>query len=532
MEDIMAAAEENNGYIGIYSPDSRLPLEGVDGELWTQSRIFQAMLAYHEFTGDEEVLEAVEKAALLTLETYQNAGTYFGRPGNGPKHGGVSHGIGFLDTLEWLYRLTGKKEYKEGLVWFFDDFSKHPNRDGDMRLKELLEEDRVFYKHTPHIMEGLHGPQMASVLAKDRAELKEASEIVLPRLEYHTSPSGNFVGNENVKGRKGTAETWGEYCSMTEGVSSLNKMVAWGNSFEAANLIERTVFNAAQAARFHPDNVAIQYLGKDNQFSAADGESHNGRFVYAGYHRAAACCTLNSTRIIPFYIDGMWYSLKDEEGLFAMLFGESEMETEIKGVGVKVKEETFYPFEDQVTFRLNPEEEVYFKFMIRIPEEAGDVKGKVDEGAKVEKQKEYISIEKAWKEENQVVVDFDFHPIIKEAKDSTAFIFLGPLVYSLPIPANIEKVEELKLIGGKKSGFYEYAITPEEDEDYWNLSILKDQQFEAVELGSQDKLNPWGVPPIGVRGKMADKDANLKEVTLLPHGSSRLRRLTFPIAGK
>ena len=118
------------------------------------------------------------------------------------------------------------------------------------------------------------------------------------------------------------------------------------------------------------------------------------------------------------------------------------------------------------------------------------------------------------------------------AKDSTSYVSRGPLVYSLPIPAKIEKVEELKLIGGKKSGFYQYAITPEVDEDYWNLSILKDQEFEAVTLQKQDKLNPWGVPPIGVRGKMVDKNGQLQEVTLLPHGSSHLRRLTFPIAKK
>jgi uncharacterized protein len=95
MEDIIATAKKNSGYIGIYRPESRFPREGTDGELWTQSRIFQAMLAYYEFTGDKEVLAAVEKAVSLTLNTYRyEIGTYFGRPGT-EDHGGVSHGIGF-----------------------------------------------------------------------------------------------------------------------------------------------------------------------------------------------------------------------------------------------------------------------------------------------------------------------------------------------------------------------------------------------------------------------------------------------------
>ena len=527
MDDIMAAAKENDGYIGIYSPESRFPKDRTDGELWTQSRIFQAMLAYYEFTGDTAVLGAVERAASLSLKTYRDEiGTYFGRKG-GPKHGGVSHAVGFFDTLEWLYRLTGKQEYRDGLIWFYEDFSNHPNRDPDMQLSALLEEGRVFRRHTPHVMEALHAPHMVSALV-DREDIKKAAETVLPRLAYHTSPSGNFVGDELVRGRKGTAETLGEYCSMTEGVSSLNKIVAWSRSFEAAEQIENTVFNAAQAARFHPHNIAVQYLGRDNQYSANDREFLHGRTVYAGYHRAAACCTLNSTRIMPYYVDGMWYALNGEAGLFAMLFGESELNATVKGTKVKVQEQTDYPFEDKVTFRLSPEEPVEFKLMVRIPEGAGDVEVNAGEGAEIEINEKYVAVEKLWSASDIVEVDFNFNIQVQTAKDTTYYVSRGPLLYSLPIPANIEKVEELRLIGGAQSGFYEYSITPEVDENYWNLTINKDDKFDLVEYSGGDRLNPWGNPPVALKGELTDGNGQNKEVTLLPHGSSTLRRLTFP----
>lgn len=71
----------------------------------------------------------------------------------------------------------------------------------------------------------------------------------------------------------------------------------------------------------------------------------------------------------------------------------------------------------------------------------------------------------------------------------------------------------------------------QEDETYWDLSIRRDFPFEPVQLHETDPLNPWGNPSIALRGKMVNSENNEKEVTLLPHGSSHLRRLTFPEAG-
>lgn len=527
MEDIIATSEKNGGYIGIYSPEARFPSQGIDGELWTQSRIFQAMLAYYEFTGEEKVLNAVEKAVSLTLNTYKNnIGTYFGRQGT-HKHGGVSHGIGFLDTLEWLYRLTGEDKYKEGLVWFYNDFSNNKVRDDDMQLNALLEQGRVFQRHTPHIVEGLHGPQICASITEEE-KYNTASENALNRLTYHTSPAGNIVGDELVHGRMGTAETLGEYCSMTQGVMSLNKIIAWGGSMDAAAKIENTVFNSAQAARFHPNNTAVQYLGRDNQYSAADTVSLNGRTMYAGYHRAAACCTLNSTRIMPYYVDGMWYNLKEEPGLLAMLYGPSRLKTNLKGQSVEIQQETMYPFNDKIVFNIKTEKPLKYKLKFRIPDGADNIKVDAGSDAKVDIDKDFISVTKEWDNEEKLKIDFNFKVQLKTAQDNSLYYTWGPLVFSLPIPADVKVKNELELISGVKSGFNEYLITPRVQNDYWNLTIDKEESFQLVTFEDTNKLNPWAEPSVGLHGKMIDENGFKKEVTLLPHGSSLLRRLTFP----
>ncbi len=65
LDDILAAADD--GYIGIYSRESRLPDSGPDGELWAQSRLFQALLAYYEASNDKKILHAVERAVKMTM---------------------------------------------------------------------------------------------------------------------------------------------------------------------------------------------------------------------------------------------------------------------------------------------------------------------------------------------------------------------------------------------------------------------------------------------------------------------------------
>lgn len=527
MEAILAARGAD-GYIGIYSPDTRFPKEGSDGELWTQSRIFQAMLAYHEFTGSSEVLEAVDKAAMLTLATYRDKiGTYFGRPGV-ERDGGVSHGVGFMDTLEWLYRLTGKAQFRDGAVWLYEDFSRGRVRDDDMQLGSLLDAGRRYQKHTPHIMEGLHMPQICAAIT-GREDFGVAAANALVKLRLHTTPAGNVVGDEDVKGREGTGETWGEYCSMTEGIPSLNRIVSYSGDLAVAAFAERTCLNAAQAARFHPVNIAVQYLGRDNQRLVADRKIHGGRCVYAAYHRAAACCTLNSTKLLPYYVDGMWYAATDRPALVAVLFGPCAVEAEVDGVPVRIIEETDYPFGDTIRFRIAPERPVEFSLVVRVPECAGDVAIDAGDGAKIERWPGRIEVSRRWEENPEVSVGFRFRSRIERAHDGGLYVVRGPLVYSLPMPADVRVSEDLRLVGGKDSGFDAFEVTPKDD-SAWGYRMPREADFRPVELAGHEPLNPWGHPPVGLRGKMRDASGGEIEVTLLPHGSSLLRRATFPAA--
>ena len=689
-------AQGEDGYIGIYNEESRFPEEGFDGELWTQSRIFQALLAYYEFTGDESVLRAVEEAVNLTLSKYM-AGTYFGRPGVAGG-GGVSHGIGFMDTLEWLHRLTGSGRYREGAIWLYKDYSAGDSRLHDLELENLLVPPRgesddgfgpppgvtnlarqatvsaasefsedyracfavdgevpasgsradrgkawavrgtthgdgawfslswstpqtiacvayfgrtaysakecwksyevrtgtaghtiasgtlkrghgaqvitfsepvrtrrlkitftdshggsnpgaseimvfpesvdaadlggfyppgsgdpgLFQDHTPHILEGLHMPWIAyAFTGKDK--YRRAGENGLEKLAIHTNPGGSFVGDERVNGRRGSGDVLGEYCSMTEGTSTLNRILAYTGKLSIGDRIERVCLNAAQGARFHPANRAVCYLSRDNQRKATEPPKR----VFAATHKAC-CCTLNAARLMPYYVEGMWYRLPERPGLVANLYGPCRVNTEVSDIQVEIVEKTSYPFSDWVEFQVSPEEPVEFQLVLRVPDSAGQLSVDAGPGATVRRMEQSVRITKTWHPGDVLRVNFNFRVERCKVPNGKSYYRRGPLIYALELPARAERTHEFKL-GDEPSGFYRYGVTTS-DLTGWDYRIDPDARFDPVRLGSPDSDHPWARPPAGLRGKMLDAEGQAVEVILVPVGTTLLRRVTFPVA--
>lgn len=520
----LLAAQGDDGYIGIYSPETRFPIQGENGELWTQSRIFQAMLAYHEFTGDGKVLAAVEKAVQLTLSKYRDK-TYFGAEKG---EGGLSHGVGYMDTLEWLYRLTGREAYRDGILWLYRDYQHLKSRDQDMKLNLLLDLGQPWQEHTPHIMEGLHMPAIVHALTGD-AKHGQAAINALAKYDQHANPGGGVVGDESVEGRPGSADMPAEYCTMTEGVSSLNRILAWAGDLTVGSRIERVCLNAAQGARFQPVNRAVRYLTSDNQLRA-DEHRHAQRFLYSAWHQAAACCTLQAGRLMPYYVEGMWVRDTQNNALLANLYGPCRVRTAIAGAAVEIVEETGYPFSDRIEFRIEPASAANFTISLRLPEGAGKVQVDAGDDAKIRRGKDRLDITRTWQPGARLLVDFDFAVRRFQDRNGEYYHQWGPLLFSVPMAEDRKQIREFSALDGQPSGFHMWEIRPAGAKP-WDYRLKPDSVFELVPLESGDVLSPWANPPIGLRGVLLDGEDKPVEVTLKPLGSALLRRTSFPLAG-
>jgi len=514
----------SDGYIGIYKKGNRYNHAGENGELWAQSRIMVAMLAYAEFTGDQSVYGSVKKAVDLTMSEYVPGQSYFRNSNSKLLNGGLSHGLAFADVLEWLYRDTGSADYKSFTEFLYKDFSKHCKCNNDIALQKLLERDRKFYLHAPHIAEHFMIPFfLAQTTGKD--EYREASQNAMHKLRYHLTPSKGLVGHENVDGDRGTADALYEYCSITELAISLVRTMQFTGSAEAADMVETMTMNAGQGARL-PVLKACSYLTSDNR-ETINRHGHLGREGYSASHFAAACCTLNAGRLMPHYISGMWMQSKKPQGLAAMLYGPCELDTQISGVKVHIKEETDYPFSDNITFTISPDSPLDFSLLLRKPGFVKDMKIKGPD-CTIKPNGNFMEVRKKWNKGDQFTVTME--PEVETVPglpggwtDPKEYcVRRGPLLFSLKIPARLEKVSE-----HRDSGFYDYEISPQKalDTDY---RLIEKAGFETKRKPSANPLRPFEESPLVLGGEMHDKSGRAKKVELVPQGCTILRRVSFP----
>ncbi|HKL22211.1 MAG TPA: beta-L-arabinofuranosidase domain-containing protein [Tichowtungia sp.] len=524
--DAIVAAQGTDGYIGIYAagndPGCRFHHKGENGELWVQSRIFQALIAGYEFTGNEKYLNALIKAVDCTIR--HDPGNYFNP--EEPASGGVSHGVGFFDALWYLTQRKGGEKYAQYAVKLYRDFNDARVRDDDLTTENLLSEAR-FQDHGAHIAEGFYVPAFIADITEDK-KFSRAARRAFEKLQFHLTPGGAMVCAENVKGEPGSGRAGYEYCGIAEHMQVFPKLIALTGDAVKADVIETMVLNAGQGARF-PVLTALAYVSKDNRL-AAHAKGNKQRHAYGAYHEAAACCTLNGGRVMPYYVEGMW--MRSPTGLVAPLFGPCIVQTELNGTKIQIEEKTDYPFSDTIQFIVTPEKPVEGSIMLRVPAGAGGVSVT---GVKETTTKDgWLTIHRVWKKGDRFSITFDFPVTVRtEVAGREKYIQRGPLVYALPFqyerkalpPANGESLNVLN----PASGFSVYDIDAV-DSTGWEYRMADSTHFKYVRDGG-DRLRPFADSPISLQGTMVNENGDAVEVELVPIGCTVLRRTTFPPFG-
>ena len=239
--------QDSNGYIGIYSPASRYQHgDSENGELWGQGRALLAMLAYYELTGDAAYLKAVQAAVDLTLTRYSPGRPYFRQPVQPNELTGMTHGLCYVDVVEWLYGLTGDRRYRDFGVWLYEDFSQMagPFPNDDMALANLLDQHRLFHGHAVHTVEHLRALLWADGMG-NRQETGTAVQNALWKLRHYRLPSGAVIGDEGLHGLP-TPDAGYEYCTLTELLFSLTSALQKLGDSDLGDWIETLAFNAGR----------------------------------------------------------------------------------------------------------------------------------------------------------------------------------------------------------------------------------------------------------------------------------------------
>lgn len=511
--DNLLASQDEDGYIGIYKPNLRYQHDGSNGELWAQTTAFRTMLGYYEFTKRKEVLEAVERAMAVTMKAY-------GPKGNNPFYlqnafGGVTHGLMLTDVCEMLYQLTGSFAYQEYATYLYQAFSTYSiNRSfNDLRYPYLIEKDSLFEGHGVHTYEHIR-TMVNAYYNTGYPELKTAYDNMLAKLEPVILPSGAGHADEwLLKKEADPTETAAEYCSMLELRNSYGSLFQKTGDVAFADAAEVLTYNAMLGTR-NEDGTAITYSKFDNTY-LLDGKHHDGghsrdepRYKYSPTHsEPAVCCVPNYGRNLTYFLNQMY--LKSEDGIGVLLYGPSQLTTQIGNATITIKQETKYPWNNKVDFKLKITNPTAFTLKLRKPQWSKSLS--FSNQTEVSLEGDFYLISKTWQPEEKFTITFNNPVEQKEARNKEVYIQKGPLVYAYEIP-HTEKT--IKTFGFRD--FRDYHCFPKND-TYKSLQFSNMTSF----LVSDD---------ISLRGKLYDVYQQKEtEVNLVPMGKTILRRVTFPI---
>ena len=528
----LLSTQDADGYLGIYGEEMRYKHEGSNGELWAQTVLFRMLLGYYEFSGDETALKAVEKAMSKTMDEYN---AYEKNPFDvAIDYGGVTHGLMMTDVCETLYRITSNKKYNDYAVYLYRNFSEYPiNRAfNDVRYDLLMEKDSLFQSHSAHTYEHFRSLLLAKQIT-GYPELEVAYQSAMNKLSNCILPSGAGFGNEWLNKEKSDPNTTSaEFCGMLELSHFYASALQKTGEISYADSAEKITYNAMLGAR-NSSGKGITYCKTDNCYILNEKapqsgfEEHDMRYKYSPTHAdAAVCCNPSYGRNFPYFVSNMW--MKSDDGLVATLYGPSTVTTNYNGVSLKIEEITNYPFSDDITFAFTSETEVALIIYLRKPNWTTQLNIEVAD-AEIVQSEGYYGIYKKWKTGDTIQVSFENEIKPVHANNNEIALQRGAIVYALNVPHREEIIKQYEI-----NGFTDYQVFSTK-ENYKNLALNTSENknsfgFKHVKSDETSTINPWNTQNGQLVGKLFNTKANkFTEVTLIPMGSTVLRRVTFPV---
>jgi len=338
---------------------------------------------------------------------------------------------------------------------------------------------------------------------------------------------------------------------------SLEKMIAITGDIDYMDHLERIAFNALPT-QASDDFTCRQYFQQANQvmltrqrrnFYVQDG--HGQTDLCYGLLTGYPCCTCNMHQGWPKLVQHLWYATPDR-GLAAVMFAANTVTATVAdNIKVQIKEETGFPFEDRLRFRISIEKPADFPFHIRIPgwcEEAViTINGK--ENQRLEGGRMAV-LTHNWSEGDVVEVKLSMQIAFSSWDEGSVAVERGPLLYALKIR------EDWKLVSNPDKWGNFYEVRPL---DPWNFALpekaLEDPEnhFELVETPVGEAY-PWSIEatPLALRTRgfslpqwklynemagplphnLQPKDlinSREEEITLIPYGCTTLRITEFPV---
>lgn len=416
------ATRDKDGYIGTFKPLPEGKQNHFNWALHEQEYLLLGLTRNYLATGNKKSLGDARNLGDYVISTF----------GKDPKPEEVCT-AGLPEGFLALYGVTGDKRYLD-----FAANIRHGNSKAEVQCASLLDWNQTFEGQAAHVYVMLARCYAQTELYRfmDRPSLLDMSEYM--RHELLRSGGGlNVVGSasdgEWFSYTQNGAGLIGESCVTAYMVRWLESLMRLEGDLRYGDIMERTIYNALFAAQ-DPEGRRLRY------FTPPTGE--RDYFDQDGF-----CCPGNFRRIMAELPQKVYYKLGDKT-IAVNLYTASKTTIVLeRGVKVTLAQETDYPNNGRVVFKVDPSKESAFALRLRIPRWCKNATVKINNGEAIAVPAGVnpYEIERIWKAGDVVTLDMPMEwrfikgHMLQEGKVALA---RGPVVYCLGTAQNEETLKK------------------------------------------------------------------------------------------
>ncbi len=360
--------------------------------------------------------------------------------------------------------------------------------------------------------------------------------------KYHGTPVALFTGDECLAGLSPIHGS--ELCAVVEQMYSYELLYAYTGDKKWAERLEVLAFNALPAT-ISDDMWTHQYLQLSNQIACIEQlnnpifGSNNGQSHLFGLEPNFGCCTANFNQGWPKFALSAF--MKGKNGIINALPIPSSLDTKWNGVPISIELVTEYPFKNSFIYKIKADSPVKFKFSIRIPSFAKNVKV----NGNVHLFRGDLHFDRVWTDDT-IEISFDTVPKLEGRPHQLYTAKCGSLVFSLPIEYQPLMREYTRDGVERKFPYCDYELKPISEWEYGFASKeLKVEYHEgdcypfsskAPRVTLEADLVPinWGIQErfeticAEIPNERKAKGAPRK-IKLAPYGGAKLRMTEMPL---